>query len=316
MANIDLFRGETFDFSKLGTVTILTDSTDHTHTQMIVRNDSTFSGSMTIKDASGLTIKDGTSDEDRTMCQLYETTNGGVMELYKNGSMTVRLRGDGNSSFSGGNVGIGVTSPSRRLEVRDAEDDNHVALIHNQGTSSIAGASGIGAGCLRLRIDCTDPDDDNRYIQFDRNGGNPIEYFLGDSATGGVKFTGNAAGLTSDMRNKENITYLSASNYDASSILKQVDVIEYELKSEVTRSGESKTRRMGFSAQQLLELWPYPVTKFDNINTANSASAGDGNFMYHKLNPGMMSPLIVKTIQELITTIDDLKARIETLESN
>lgn len=305
-----LREGERFTFSKLGGHTFILDSSDNSHAAMNIRNDLTVTGSVTIKGDTSFFDENSTNQ----IGALVDDGNAGRLVLYAGGSATINL--DANTSVSDvsyitPNLGVGNSSPSREFEVRGTDADDFISLFHNN-SSVTSPASGIAASVLRLRVEGTQPTTLNRYIQFDKASGTGIEFIRGDGS-GGVEFTGTAG--TSDIRNKENITYLSASNYDASSILKQVDVIEYELKSEVTQSGQSKKRRMGFSAQQMLELWPYPVQKFDDVNTENSASAGDDNFMYHKLNQGMMSPLIVKTIQEMMTTIDDLKTRIETLEN-
>ena len=300
--SINLTAGEKYTFSRLGGSSFILESSDNAHVEKHFRNDVCVTGSILVK-GNEISMKDGSSND--TVFKLYDFQDEGIFDLYENNTLKTRIRANGDSFFMN-SLGIGNTGPSRQLEVHEDDSDDFISLFRNSATETTA-------HCLRLRIDVATAETTNRYIQFDKTGGSGIEYIRGDGS-GGVEFTGTAG--TSDIRNKENITYLSASNYDASSILKQVDVIEYELKSEVTQSGQSKKRRMGFSAQQMLELWPYPVQKFDDINTENSASVGDDNFMYHKLNQGMMSPLIVKTIQEMMTTIDDLKARIETLESN
>ena len=197
----------------------------------------------------------------------------------------------------------GSESPGREFEVHANDDDDFLALIRNEATSA-------DAHCLRLRIDATTPDTTNRFLQFDKTGGSGIDFITGDGA-GGARFTGQSNGTYSDMRNKQNIVYLKEDNYCAGDILKQLDVLEYELKTDVR---PVKLRHVGFSAQQLLELWPYPVTKFDKENEETGAKPGDSNFKYHKLNQGEMTPLIVKTIQEQMKTIELLTSRVEELE--
>ena len=171
-------------------------------------------------------------------------------------------------------------------------------------------SSNANAECLALRINKTTLGTSNNILRFEKSNGDAIDVVEGDGA-GGAQFTGKAAGLTSDMRNKQNIVYLKEDNYCAGDILKQLDVLEYELKTDIR---PVKLRHMGFSAQQLLELWPYPVTKFDEDNKKTGAKPGDDNFRYHKLNPGQMTPLIVKTIQEQMKTIELLTSRVEELE--
>jgi hypothetical protein len=43
--------------------------------------------------------------------------NSGALSVYKNGTESIRLGGNGNSYFNGGNIGIGTTSPSNQLHL-------------------------------------------------------------------------------------------------------------------------------------------------------------------------------------------------------
>ena len=96
----------------------------------------------------------------------------------------------------------------------------------------------------------------------------------------------------------------------AGDILKQLFVIEYTLKTDTL-----KRRQMGFSAQQLLELYPYPVSTFEEDNEKENLKPGDQGFQYHKLNQGELMPLVVKTIQEQQKVIEELKLEIEKLKN-
>ena len=111
------------------------------------------------------------------------------------------------------------------------------------------------------------------------------------------------------MRNKKDVIYLK-DDYKAGDILKQLFVIEYTLKTDTL-----KRRQMGFSAQQLLELYPYPVSTFEEDNEKENLKPGDQGFQYHKLNQGKLMPLVVKTIQEQQKVIEELKLEIEKLKN-
>jgi hypothetical protein len=63
--------------------------------------------------------------------------------------------------------------------------------------------------------------------------------------------------------------------------------------------------RIGFSAQQLQTLFPAAVTDFAEQN--QGLTEADADYKYMKVNPGNLTPLLVKAIQEL-------EARIQTLE--
>ena len=154
----------------------------------------------------------------------------------------------------------------------------------------------------------TTPNTNTHFIRFDRNGGTLCDTIEGDGSNGAL-FTGTAAGVVSDMRNKQNIVYLK-DNYNATNILKQIDVLEYEIKSD---QNPIKKRHIGFNAQQLLELYPYPVTTFDKDN--EGLTPEDDGFRFHKLNPGQLTPLIVKTLQEQQKVIEELKLEIDKLKN-
>lgn len=194
-------------------------------------------------------------------------------------------------------------NPDHELNVHGDDDATIICLMKNH-------SSNANAECLALRINKTTLGTSNNILRFEKSNGDAIDVVEGDGA-GGARFTGESAGTYSDMRNKQNIVYLKEDNYCAGDILKQLDVLEYELKTDVR---PVKLRHVGFSAQQLLELWPYPVTKFDEDNKKTGAKPGDSNFKYHKLNQGQMTPLIVKTIQEQMKTIELLTSRVEELE--
>ena len=168
---------------------------------------------------------------------------------------------------------------------------------------------------LALRMADQTPGNASNFITFSKgapsgNAGSfdTCDTIEGDDA-GGVRFTGESAGTFSDMRNKQNIVYLEG-DYNATNILKQIDILEYELKSE---RNPIKKRHIGFSAQQLLELYPYPVTTFDEEN--KNFTPEDSGFRFHKVNQGKLTPLIVKTIQEQQKIIEELKTEVEKLKN-
>jgi len=298
---INLTNGEEYTLAKIAGTAAVIDGTDHAHATKTFRNSVDVVGTFTVYD----------SNEDNDMiCRIEDSVDDGILRLYRGGTgVGVHLAGNGTSYFFGnadntvGGLAVGKVSAGRMFEVYEDDDNDFISLFHNPDT-------GAGSGCLRLRIDNATPATTNKYIQFDKSGGSGIDTIEGDGA-GGVRFTGNSAGTYSDMRNKQNIVYLDE-NYKAGDILRQIDVLEYELKSDAR---PIKLRHMGFSAQQMLKLYPYPVSTFEDENKENNSKPGDHDFLYHKLNQGEMTPLIVKTIQEMMITIDTLKARIEVLEN-
>lgn len=298
---INLTNGEEYTLAKIAGTAAVIDGTDHAHATKTFRNSVDVVGTFTVFDSN--------EDNDQ-ICKIEDSNDDGTLRLYRGGTgVGVHLDGNGTSYFYGdagntvGGLAVGKSTAARMLEVEEDDDDDFISLFRNSDT-------GNNSSCLRLRIDNTTPASTNKYLQFDKSGGSGMNAIEGDGA-GNVRFTGNAAGTYSDMRNKQNIVYLDE-NYKAGDILRQIDVLEYELKSDAR---PIKLRHMGFSAQQMLKLYPYPVSTFEDENKENNSKPGDHDFLYHKLNQGEMTPLIVKTIQEMMITIDTLKARIEVLEN-
>lgn len=210
---------------------------------------------------------------------------------------------------SAGRIGMGSGSldwnssnPSFGVDIRHSRTSNFVVNIKNECKGSSSDGVQIACG------PDSNPSDFVHFIQFEDGNGDFLDALEGDSS-GGVRFSGEAAGTYSDMRNKKDIIYLK-DDYKAGDILKQLFVIEYTIKTDTL-----KRRQMGFSAQQLLELYPYPVSTFEEDNKKEDLKPGDKGFRYHKLNQGKLMPLVVKTIQEQQKVIEELKLEIKKLKN-
>ena len=256
------------------------------------------------------------------MFQINNNSSDSIFHInLANTDINFRVDGDTNDNlfFTDANeekVGIGTGTPSHKLQVvgnisssraffSSVQSSNDYILdVKNESTVT-------NTDMVAIRTNVNSHNINQSFIAFMDNGGSDIiDRIRGDGA-GGAEFTGEAAGVTSDMRNKQNIVYLK-DNYDATNILNKLDVLEYELKSD---TNPIKEKHVGFSAQQLLELWPYPVTTFNSDNEKTGAKPGDNNFRYHKVNSGQLTPLIVKTLQEQQKVIEELKLEIDKLKN-
>lgn len=191
-------------------------------------------------------------------------------------------------------------------------DDKHIVEFSQNNASSndpiiLVEAQG-GGNQEGIRISF--PDNTNigsaaEFISFYANGAEvgTIEGTSGDVTTDG---------FSSDLRVKRDIVYLSSS-YDAVGIVNNIDVIEFEYNRDTS---ETPTRHVGYSAQNLLEVFPNPVRTFEEKNERDGLSEGDHGFRYHKVHYEKITPLLTQAIKELTAKIEALEARIQVLENN
>ena len=188
----------------------------------------------------------------------------------------------------GGDVGIGDTTPTRRLSVIKNDASNHIALFQNLNTSDPEG----------IRIRCEKNDNEASYIQFDRDGGNPIGSVTGD---GDNTISYNES---SDARLKNNIRDCEFTIDD----FEKVKIRSYEKSSDRTHHG--------VIAQELLD------TKFAELvrigekeNAKTGLKPGEDGYQYMEVAYNKFIPVLVKSVQDANKMIKELEERIRVLES-
>ena len=178
-----------------------------------------------------------------------------------------------------GNVGVGITSLSQKFTAADSVSGNGVARIYNSANSTTAHGLYIQAG--------SNSSAGSLMIYFRRPDGTT----LGSVSQNGA--TSVAYNTTSDERTKENI----ATTTTGLDTLLNIAVRDFEFIGD-----PAHVRTQGFIAQELYGLYPYAVTtNGDDGEVPLTASSTPWQVDY-----GRLTPLIVKSIQDLNLKLDAL----------
>ena len=211
------------------------------------------------------------------------STNEDAIKFRLNASDSMVIRGDGD-------VGIGTTDPGHKLHVNAAVND-YALQVENVGNSSKG---------IRIKIGPSSGNADgneqegnnNHFIRFtDHEGGN-----LGTiEAEEGTSVYFNEA---SDRRLKQNIRPIQNVGIE--------DLLKIQVREFTWKKDETNKKQHGFIAQEIEKIYPYAVK-----GEANE----DPHLEPMALVKSNFIPLIVKSIQDQQTQIEELKKRIEKLEN-
>jgi hypothetical protein len=136
------------------------------------------------------------------------------------------------------------------------------------------------------------------HIAGNGNGGSQTNFII--YGNGNMVNANNSYGAVSDVKLKENIIDASPKLSD----LMQVKVRNYNLIGEITR-------QIGVVAQELETVFPSMIDESPD----RDAEGNDLGTTTKQVKYSVFVPILIKALQEQQAIINDLKARIETLES-
>jgi hypothetical protein len=214
---------------------------------------------------------------------FYDTTND-LMTMRHNSTST------GVSVNSSGNVLVGTTASNGKLSTETASATQRT--IHAASNGGSATTDGVYYG----------------YVNQARGTGFNFMAFQNTSAVdfkvlgnGNVQNTNNSYGAISDVKLKENIVDATPKLDD----LMKVKVRHYNFIDD-----ESKTKQIGVVAQEIEQVFSGIVENIpDRDEEGNTLNSVTKSVKY-----SVFVPMLIKAIQEQTQIINDLKARIETLE--
>ncbi len=224
--------------------------------------------------------------EDGGVNAVIRNRENGYLRMYTNN--TERMRID-----SSGRLCVNTTSAINAAHTfQTTNAGNNVAVFNNTVTSGNPYGiqlrySGAGSGT-----------GGDAYTYYTNTSGSFVLKFA-VRADGDVVNANNSYGAISDRKLKENI--VDATN--KLDKLKQIKIRNFNFKGD-------DSKQIGVVAQELETIFPALVTEKDDVDE-NGKELGTTT---KQVKYSVLLPIAIKAIQEQQTIIEDLKARIETLE--
>ena len=195
---------------------------------------------------------------------------------------------------SGGNVGIGTTSPSSPFHIQKTLSGGQVMAYFDGNAASGA------YGALGVRVDNIDYGTGMRFYKSGIYDSNAIGFLNGSSTVGNININASSTSYntTSDYRLKENLTEIT----DGIDRIKQLKPKRFNF------IGDTEIVD-GFVAHEAKQVVPEAVTGEKDEVLPN------GDPVYQGIDQSKIVPLLTAALQEAITKIEILENRLQTLEN-
>ena len=203
---------------------------------------------------------------------------------------------------NGGRISSNVTTLNHGLHINNANGSNYVTRLTNTSDTNPYG--------LSIQFTGADPDDNTRQF-INCVGSGSVTRFQVDS-DGDAKNHDNAYGSTSDEKLKEQIKDASSQWDD----IKALKVRKFKFKDDVSKKGDSDNLwRLGVVAQELETAGMNGLVKDDPDTTVNEDNEiVETGTVTKSVKYSILYMKAVKALQEAMTRIETLEAKVKTLE--
>ena len=191
---------------------------------------------------------------------------------------------------SSGNVGIGTSSPDSKLRVDDTVNQTILAGVNSNSSFSTNG--------VFLQLSRNTTNNSFYAMSYYNDGAGSYKFRVADS--GNVTNTNNSYGAISDEKLKENIIDATPKLEK----LKQVRIVNFNFIND-------SQKQIGVIAQELENIFPSMVEESPD----KDEDGKDLNTTTKQVKYSVFVPILIKALQEQQTKIEELEARITTLEN-
>ena len=258
--------------------------------------------------ANDMYLRDGDVDSGDYLVRIYDSSDDGVIDVYRNNSVVNRFHGNGSSYITGGNFGVGTVTPLDKLSVAGGYADmaagygwtfrsrtDQGLFEENYGLQLMAPENVI------ISIDSNNNDTGNVFAVIHNTSniyGNDSDIPSGlDPALFKVEENGNATANGFYTWSDERLKDIQGRLGKVLAKLKNIDPVYFYWKS---REQDNNNLQIGLIAQELEKDFPELVITDSN---------GLKSVAYDKL-----SVILLAALQEQQAQLDDISARLEKLE--